>query len=68
MFRTSLVKRSESSIGKSSRSASSDGSEIQPSIGIPLALSEPLYQPARCQVKHTAPTLIIVHNSTGCCR
>lgn len=35
--RTSLVKRKESSTGRRSNSASSDGSEYQPSIGMPFA-------------------------------
>lgn len=35
--RTSLVKRSESSTGRRSSSASSEGSEYQPSIGMPFA-------------------------------
>lgn len=36
--RTSLVNRKESSTGRRSRSASSRGSFVQPSIGMPFAV------------------------------
>jgi len=38
MCRTSFVKRRESRMGKRSRRASSDGSDVQPSIGMPFAV------------------------------
>ena len=38
--RTSLVNLSESNTGRRSNSASSEASEVQPSIGIPLAVMQ----------------------------
>jgi hypothetical protein len=41
MCRTSFVNRSESSTGSKSSNASSEGSSVQPSMGIPLADGAP---------------------------